>query len=292
MTAGVALVTACLATWGIAADLGDEHQVVHLAGSDAAASTSLGSNAATPALAAPPNPAPPLPPRTLDHRPRVAFFGDSLGSETDPHLARLLAHRGVDYRFDGHPGTATCDYLYEMRRRAQDYHPDVVVLLFTGNALTPCITGRSGDDRAIVGPDGPAFSLSAFESAYLEDTVAAIETFRSTVEVVLVGLPPTRTGWSTAAALVDHLYRLIAEVYPNVHYLSPERLLTANGDYVDALPCMRLEPCAPGEPVPVRAADGGHLCAPAPMFCFGGMRMGLMIDDQVTQVVDTSVREP
>jgi hypothetical protein len=289
-TAGLALVAVCVVTLGIAANAGDDQQVVSAAGPDPAASPAAVALPST----SPPNTSPPRtsPPRTLDHRPRVAFFGDSLGSETDPHLAWLLAERGVDYRFGGHPGTATCDYLDEMRRRAQDYHPDVVVLLFTGNALTPCITARSGGDRGIVGPDGPAFMLSAFESAYLEDTVAAIETFDNTVDVVLVGLPPTRTERSAAAYLVDNLYRLIAESYPNVYYLSPERLLTANGDYVDELPCMAVEPCTPGEPVPVRADDGGHLCAPAPTFCFGGLRMGVMIADQVTQLVATSAPEP
>ena len=86
----------------------------------------------------------------------------------------------------------------------------------------------------------------------------------------------------------DNLYRLIAEDRPNVHYLSPERLLTANGDYVDELPCMAAwEPCTPGEPVQVRADDGGHLCAPAPSLCFGGLRMGVMIADQVAQLLAT-----
>jgi hypothetical protein len=194
MAVGLALLVSGVAVWGVAVSVDGRRQVVRAAGFGGTPSTSSGAAMPPPAAAVRPNPAATVTPRTLDHRPRVAFFGDSIGSETDPHVASLLAERGADYRFDGYPGTATCDYLDEMHHSSQDFRPDVVVLLFTGNALTPCITGRSRGDRGIVGGDGPAFDLSAFESAYLEDTLEVIDAFDRTVDVVLVGLPPSNLG--------------------------------------------------------------------------------------------------
>jgi hypothetical protein len=283
--AGLALALS-IATLGVGANVGGSRRVGigSDAGSPAATSVGFGPSATIPRPApVPPSPEQPAP-GTPDRRSRVAFFGDSLGSETHPHLARLLADRGADYRFEGYPGAATCDYLDEMRSSERDYRPDVVVMLFTGNALTPCITDRSGDGRGIVGPDGSTFDLSAFETAYLDDTRAAVATFGATVDVVLVGPPPTHPARSAAALFIDVLYQRIADEHANVWYLSPDRLLTEDGDYVDELPCTFIEPCNPGERVPIRADDRGHLCAPQPTFCFGGYRMGVMISDRVGEI--------
>jgi hypothetical protein len=216
------------------------------------------------------------------HRPRVALFGDSLAGETNPHLAGLLDARRIELRFRGHDGAATCDFLEEMRGSDIDWAPDIVVIMFTGNALTPCITSRSGDP-------GPSFDIAAFEASYRDDTLAAIATFGAAVDVVLVGPPPIRTQ-NAANDVIDELYEQIAELHANVDHLSPDAFLSANGEYVDRLPCMPMEPCTPGEPVRVRADDGVHLCAPAPSFCFGGLRMGVAITGRVTQVVDESTR--
>jgi hypothetical protein len=225
------------------------------------------------------------PPRALGRAPRVAVFADSLGVEARPHLESLAVERGWQLRFDGHGGTATCDYLDRMRRAADEFAPDVVVIQFSGNALTPCITSRAGGDRAIVGPSGTELDLAAYGAAYLTDTVAAIEAFGPDVDVVLVGVPVTRGGSSPAALLVDELYRALAAAHPHVHHLSLDRLLTPGHAYAEELPCLLVEPCAPGTLVPVRHPDGGHLCAAPPSFCFGGLRFAASIDDGVGRLV-------
>jgi hypothetical protein len=221
--------------------------------------------------------------RVLGRAPRVAFFGDSIAVEARDHADRLFKERGIESTFDGFGGTATCDYLDSMRR-AVGTKPDVVVILFTGNALTPCISSRSGGERGIIEGDGGSLDLLGYAGAYEGDTVAAIETFGPDVDVVLVGVPPTRDGLRPAALVVDELYRRLAADRPNVHYLSTDRLLTPDHTFHDVLPCTLIEPCVPGELVPVRDPDGGHLCAPAPQFCFGGFRMAVMIADAVGQL--------
>jgi hypothetical protein len=277
----VLLVTVTVLTAVSAARGGGRTTTVH---AGATGATAVGPPAGSASVVAPPRVV--EPPRatstttttTLVEWPqRVAFFGDSLAVETNPHLARLLDDLGIEYRFDGFGGTATCDYLDEMRETARTFRPDVVVLLFTGNALTPCITSRTGGTHGIVTEDQP-LDLLAYAAAYDIDSVAALDAFGPDVHVVLVAPPETRPGRSAAARIVDDLYHEHAAERANVDLLADVELLTPNGEYADSLPCTFVEPCVVGEPVPVRAEDGGHLCRTGG-FCFGGFRMALAILD-------------
>jgi hypothetical protein len=224
-----------------------------------------------------------LPPTPVPRRdpPRVAFFGDSIAVEAEPHVASRMRQLGTEYRFEGFGGTAICDYLDLMRAAAENFQPDVVVLLFTGNALTPCIVERSGGPRAILGEEDE-FDLVGYALSYDDDTAAAIEIFGPHVDVILVGVLPTRAGRAPAAQIVDDLYRGYAERMPNVHYVWPEGLLDASGAHADVLPCTFVEPCVLGEPVPVRAADGAHLC-PDDGVCYGGLRMAIAITEAIAR---------
>jgi hypothetical protein len=222
--------------------------------------------------------------RVVPDRPlRVAFFGDSIAVEAEPEFARLMQARGAEYRFDGYGGTATCDYLDEMRATAASFDPDVVVLLFTGNALTPCMLERTGGGLAILG-ERDDFDLPGYTRGYREDTATAIETFGPDVHVVLVGVLPTGDGRTAAAQVVDDLYRDEASRRPNVGYVLPSALLTSGGEFATDLPCAQDEPCRDGDLVPVRAEDGAHLC-PRTGFCYGGLRMARSIDAAVGAVV-------
>jgi hypothetical protein len=188
----------------------------------------------------------------------------------------------MEYRFQGYPGTATCDYLDEMAESASSFRPDVVVLLFTGNALTECMTSRTGGARSILNGDD-TIDLLAYTVAYEVDTAAAIDAFGPEVEVIIVGPMETRVGRPPPALIVDDIYRRAAEARANVEYLGSIEMLTPGGVYSDELPCTFVEPCTPGTPVRVRAEDGGHLC-PKQGFCFGGLRVALAIADAVDMV--------
>jgi hypothetical protein len=91
---------------------------------------------------------------------------------------------------------------------------------------------------------------------------------------------PTRGGPTPPAKVVDDLYRGLAEEHANVHYVSPDRLIAPDG-YADELPCTFVEPCVVGDPVPVRAEDGAHLCPTPEVFCYGGLRMAIVIADAI-----------
>lgn len=228
---------------------------------------------------------PPAVPHRVARPVRVALFGDSLAVESVPFLRDMLAASGTGLEFDGFGGTATCDYVSSIEARASRPEPlDAVVVLFTGNALTPCITSRLDSERGIV-EESSDFPVTAFLAAYEADTRRVIAAFPADVEVILVGVPATRDSVRFSAVRLDDMYRRIALEYGNVRYLSLDRLLTPDGTYRDTLPCMLIEPCEAGQMVPVRHDDGGHLCAPEPRFCFGGFRMAVMISDGIAALV-------
>jgi hypothetical protein len=197
----------------------------------------------------------------------------------------MVAAPRSNYRYDGFGGTATCDYLSAMRDRAAGFRPDVVVLLFSGNALTPCMTSRIGSNRGILA-EAEAFSTQRFLDAYRDDTVAAIDAFGPDTPIILVGVPVTRPDIvRPTTGLLDEVYRTIAAERANVYHLSLDLLLTPGGTFHAELPCTLMEPCTVGEPVPVRSHDGGHLCPKKPTFCFGGFRIAAMIHDAVHLLV-------
>lgn len=228
----------------------------------------------------------PVQPRALGRRPRVAFFGDSLGVETTAHLRRLVRDdRDMTFSFDGFGGTATCDYLKQMRTVARRDDPDVVVLLFTGNALTPCITSRLDRTIAYGGDESQPSDIAGYAAAYRDDTIAAVDAFDADTQIVIVEVPVTRKGSTATTLALAEIYRDVAATRANVFELSVDRMLTPGHQYHDTLPCTLIEPCPPGEPVAVRAGDGTHLCPPKPAFCHGGFRMALMIADAVDLLV-------
>ena len=76
-------------------------------------------------------------------RPRVLLFGDSLAWEAQDYFRYFGDARGLDARTYVAGGTAICDYLPQMADLA-DSHPDAVLVAFSGNSITPCMTGPDG----------------------------------------------------------------------------------------------------------------------------------------------------
>jgi hypothetical protein len=69
----------------------------------------------------------------------VVLLGDSLAQEASPYLERELGDTPLHEQYWG--GTAPCDWL------GKDLHAragSVVVISFTGNALTPCMEDEDG----------------------------------------------------------------------------------------------------------------------------------------------------
>jgi hypothetical protein len=177
------------------------------------------------------------------------LFGDSIGYQAEPYLDILFAKAG--YRLSNYTfgGTATCDWLGKMASAAAD-HPEAAVLVFSGNAFTPCM-------------DAVAPRSTLFYYLYIAYTEQAIRIFSAAgTHVFLVGTPIDRlsvAGWDD----LDHIYQELAWANPHdVTYVDAGAAVESpGGRFTWQLPCMRMEPsCGANGTNVVRAPDGVHFC--------------------------------
>jgi hypothetical protein len=182
-------------------------------------------------------------PRTVD------LFGDSLGYQAAPYVNLFFetGHYTVSNNTFG--GTATCDWLSRMVAAAAG-HPQAAVLVFSGNAFTPCMGGVT------------VRSLQYYD-LYLAYTEQAIRIFAAVgAHVFLVGTPideSSAAGWDR----LDDIYRLLAQAYPlSVTYVDAGAAVESpGGGFTWQLPCMSIEPsCGANGTNVVRSPDGIHFC--------------------------------
>jgi len=138
-------------------------------------------------------PAPPPPPS-------IVFYGDSITSETQSYVEFLLAKQRPGWRryFRTYGGTAICDYLDEMRADG-NLNAKVVVIQFSGNALSPCMAG--------IAPETLNWYLKYRSDA---TTAASIWKARGT-RVLFVG--NLRGVCATPPHQLDATYRSVATQY-------------------------------------------------------------------------------
>jgi hypothetical protein len=237
-------------------------------------------------IAGPPvNPAPPAPAReTMD------LFGDSLGYQAETYLDMFLDETGK-YTVSNNTfgGTATCDWLSKMDTAAAD-HPHAAVLVFSGNAFTPCMDG--------VAPRSPQYY--DLYTTYTEEAIGIFSAIGA--HVFLVGTPIDQSsvaGWDR----LDAIYRQLAETDPlEVTYVDAGAAVESSaGGFTWRLPCLRIEPtCGPNGTNIVRSPDGIHFCpdgtpatagvtGPCDEYSSGAFRFALAIVSAVAQYQE---REP
>ncbi len=214
----------------------------------------------------------------------VDLFGDSLGYQAEPYLDLLFAETGnVTVSNNTFGGTATCDWLGHMAASAA-MHPQAAVLVFSGNAFTPCM-------------DGIVLRSPQYYDRYTSDTEQAIGIFAAAgSHVFLVGTPidaSSAAGWER----LDDIYRQLAQADPlTVTYVDAGASVeSSNGGFTWQLPCMSVEPsCGTSGTNTVRSPDGIHFCpdgTPAKVgvtgscdeYSSGAFRFALAIVNAVTQ---------
>lgn len=198
-------------------------------------------------MAAPQGPGPQPPPSGSQ---RIALYGDSLVSETGQDFAFLATLAGASVHVHTYPGTSPCDFFASMTTEAQTWRPTVAMLLFTGDAFTPCM-------------DGLQLGTSAYFTKYTDDIQTAITIFRSVdSRVVLVGLPADAWASLTQNAFaLNGIYQWLARTNLGVTYDDAGQAVTANGQFTWSLPCLTGEPCTGRNGTNmVRAPDGVHFC--------------------------------
>jgi hypothetical protein len=220
----------------------------------------------------------------------VDLFGDSLGYQAAPYLDKSLAETG-NYTVSNNTfgGTAPCDWLTKMAVAAAT-HPKAAVLVFSGNAFTPCM-------------DGVALRSPQYYDLYTTNTEQAIGIFGSvSAHVFLVGTPidaSSTPGWDR----LDDIYRQLAEANPAaVTYVDAGTVLESpSGGFTWSLPCLGIEPsCSPNGTDIVRSPDGIHFCPdgtpatagvtePCDEYSPGAFRFALAIASAVTRYPDQAL---
>jgi len=197
--------------------------------------------------------------RPTGRAPRVELFGDSLGLEAAGFFTEQLTLAGAQVRTRTLGGTAICDFLPGIASEEASWHPDVAVIQFSGNSLTPCMT-----DPTTAKP----YTGAALVAEYRVSAATAIGILTTGgTRVVLAASPTGRRDTPGAHPLTD-MYRDLAASRPGVTFVDAGAAVTANGGYTDRLPCLPGEPCsgtgAETGTNPVRAPDGAHFCPSAP----------------------------
>jgi hypothetical protein len=186
----------------------------------------------------------------------VVLYGDSLAREAEEFFRARLAQAGVgNVQTRTFGGTAICDWFDSMRRDAVDLRPDVVVVEFSGNALTPCMMNL----------DGTALDHTAWHAKYVDDAREVLRIFAATdTEVYFAGAPRSRSAELRNDPDINwfnSMYAALSSGAPKASYLDAGASVLSNGRWTETLPCLPAEPCTgPGGLNVVRAPDGGHFC--------------------------------
>ncbi len=182
--------------------------------------------------------------------PRIVLYGDSLVSEAGQDFAFLGELSGATVRVHTFPGTAPCDFFATMAAVAQDWHPTVAMLAFSGDAFTPCMGGVQ-------------LATPQYYAKYRDDTQTAISILRSLgARVILVGLPADASAsLSQNSSALNQIYQSLTKTNSGVTYDDAGQAVTARGRFTWTLPCLSGEPCTgPDGTNIVRAPDGVHFC--------------------------------
>jgi hypothetical protein len=186
-------------------------------------------------------------------RPRILLFGDSLLVEAAPHVRALAAKAGVDVDVEALGGTAICDWQPSVKATRERFRPEVSVIAFSGNSLTPCT--RDAAKQQLSG--------SALGLRYGRDLDAMAAVLRPAGPVYAVR-PPARKYWNISAQAVDAAYSDAARVR-TTRIIEGGQLVSPGGTWAGVLPCLASEPCV-GPVVKgtrqnvVRSPDGLHFC--------------------------------
>jgi hypothetical protein len=178
----------------------------------------------------------------------VIMYGDSLLEESAPYVRNTTQLRGFG-------GTALCDWLDNIVTAAANEGPDLIVVEFVGNNLTPCMSGYT--------------TAAQISAKYAADAAELKQ--RVGVPILWVGPPLFRSGPPPTWGLFDGEPRFVD---------AGQAVLDA-GAYTDTLPCLPDEGagrgCVDGQ-ILVRAADGAHFGTSAPGYSSGGRRFAGAID--------------
>lgn len=221
----------------------------------------------------------------------VVLYGDSLAWEArDAFVGAFDGRADVTQRTFG--GTAICDWLELMVTDALTIRPGAVVVEFSGNNFTPCMSAH----------DGTPLRDGALVDRYRADAESVISTFVPVgTEVVFAGAPTS--GPNAERPALNEVYERLAREHDGVHYVDAGAAVLDDGRWTATLPCLPTEPCVGGVDSDgsranvVRAPDGIHFCpaggdavdgvtGACPVWSSGAARFGAAMAAPVVEALD------
>jgi hypothetical protein len=197
----------------------------------------------------------------------VVLYGDSLAWEAEAEFTHALHDAGIARVWTRtYGGTAICDWFDEMQSDADEIRPSVVVVEFSGNALTPCMTDERGNSLGL--------DRDAHRAKYREDVRRVLGIFASSgTHVIFAGAPTSLRAEAThdpGPRWFNQMYATLPIRFADAGYVDAGASVLRNGRWTATLPCLPSEPCVGGTDAEgvavnvVRAPDGGHFCPGAP----------------------------
>jgi hypothetical protein len=192
---------------------------------------------------------------------RVAIYGDSLAWEAGEAFDyTVTAKRRAVVRLRIFGGTAICDWLARMRTDASRWHPQAVVVEFSGDTFTACMH----DSR------GLPLSSTARDARYAHDAQQVVRIFSPIATRLYFVDYPISAGEDPSPSAewnrLNGIYAVLAARSPRAEFVDAAQAVEDHGHYTDTLPCLMGEPCT--GPIGtdgqrqnlVRAPDGVHFC--------------------------------
>ena len=196
---------------------------------------------------------------------RVAIYGDSLAWESSQAFFDAVTARGrAIVRRGVFGGTAICDWLARMRTDERTWHPQAVVVEFSGDTFTACMHDSKG----------LPLSPTARDARYALDAQRVIRIFSPTVaRLYFVDYPISAEEDPSPSAewnRLNTIYAALAARSPRTEFVHAAHTVEDHGRYTDNLPCLVDEPCT--GPIGldgqhenlVRAPDSVHFCPNGP----------------------------
>jgi hypothetical protein len=192
---------------------------------------------------------------------RVMYMGDSLAWESRQYFEALLtdSDRVVVDESLTYGGTAICDWFSAVRRKVRHFRPDVAVVEFAGNALTPCMQELA---------TGEPYEGAGLERKYARDANTLMRAFDRYGVTVYWAQPPAQCPGNVLP--LAGVWPRVLHRWDNARLIDAATLFDVNGACRDVLPCVAEEPCTATDPMTgapaavVRAPDGVHFCPNGP----------------------------
>ena len=205
-------------------------------------------------------------------RTNVVLVGDSLAEQAAQYLPAMIGSKTFTPDFFG--GSAPCDWVDKDLKITDT---SVVVISFTGNAISPCMADGAGGQLA----------GTAVVDKYRTDVVALVDRARSAkADVVLVGQPVhgDAAGGNDIVDGLNAMYKKMA-ARSHVSYVDAGAAVeNSDGTFAQTLPCApNDQACDPSGANVIRSDDGLHFCpgspppGPCPTYASGAFRFAAAI---------------